>query len=829
MGAAINHGSMIILRKILKKLGWLVLALLLAISVAATWYWRASLPKTDGSVKLAGLGAAVDVIRDKEGIPHIYAKSPAEAYFALGFVHAQDRLWQMEMNRRIAAGRLSEILGAGALDTDRFLRTLGIERNAQAVLPHLAPDVQANLVAYANGVNAFLDTRTQALPPEFYLTGAPVPEHWRPVDSIGWQTMMAWDLGGNWTQELLRMRLSQQLSLQQINEFLPPYPGEQVLKTQDYTALYRGLAGTTAQLAAVAKIAPPSLVEGMGSNNWVVSGDLSETGKPLLANDPHLGLSAPALWYFAHLSAPGMNVIGATLPGIPGVVLGHNDRIAWGFTNTAPDVQDLYIERINPADASQYQAPDGWKAFQVRHETIKVKGQADVDLEVRETRHGPVITGTVPIIARAPVDAKKYAIAFQWTALRPDDLTMQSGMRFDTAGNWQEFVAAAKDFSSPQQNMVYADVDGNIGFIAPGRVPVRKPDNDLHGLAPAPGWDARYDWDGFIPFEALPQQFNPAGHKIFTANQKIVPDDYPYFLTSEWTLPYRADRIGALLESRPKHNLDSFAAMQKDIVSLAAREMLPLVHNTVPRSPEARDALRRLAGWNGDMAADRPEPLIFNAWMRELSRAMFADKLGDALMKDYWDLRNIQAGMVNVLKNKDLQSHWCRAVIASPDPAAKTAGELPGCGELQALALDAALADLRKRYGNDMAQWQWGVAHVARSEHRPFGKVPFLARFFDIRVASPGDTYTVDVGRYDLRNDSDPFTSRHAASLRVLYDLSDLDNSRFIHSTGQSGNVLSPLYRNFNQRWVDAAYVPMITKRDAVEKAQMGKLTLMPE
>ncbi|HEY8026708.1 MAG TPA: penicillin acylase family protein [Burkholderiaceae bacterium] len=822
------------MRKILKKLVWLVLALLLAIGVTVTWYWRASLPKVDGSVKLAGLGATVDIVRDQEGIPHIYAQSPGDAYFALGFAHAQDRLWQMEMNRRIASGRMAEVLGPAAVDTDRFLRTLGIARNAQAIWEHLAPDVQANLDAYAKGVNAFLDSHMQALPPEFYLTGAPAPEHWRPVDSIGWQTMMAWDLGANWTQELLRMRLSQRLSLAQINEFLPPYPGDQVLKTQDYTAMYRELAGTTARLAAVAKVAPPSLVEGMGSNNWVVSGELSETGKPLLANDPHLGLSAPALWYFAHLSAPGLNVIGATLPGIPGVVLGHNDRIAWGFTNTAPDVQDLFIERINPDNAAQYQTPEGWKEFQLRHEIIKVKGQPDVDLEVRETRHGPVITGTVPIIARAPLDAKKYAIAFQWTALRTDDLTMQAGMRFNTAANWQDFIAAAKDFGSPQQNMVYADVDGNIGFVAPGRVPVRKAENDLHGLAPAPGWDARYDWDGFIPFDALPQQFNPASHKVFTANQKIVPDDYPYFLTSEWTMPYRADRIGALLASRPTHNLESFAAMQKDVVSLAAQELLPLVRDTTAQSAEATQALQRLQNWNGEMAANLPEPLIFNAWMRELSRAMFAEKLGDSLMKDYWDLRNVQGGMVNVLKNKEMQDRWCRPAGASK-PGAGGAPDAPvtpnaqGCAAQKSAALDTALAGLRKLYGADMAQWKWGDAHMARSEHRPFGKVPFLAKIFDIRVPSPGDTYTIDVGRYDLRNESEPFANRHAASLRALYDLSNLDNSQFIHSTGQSGNVMSPLYRNFNQRWVEGKYVPMLTRREAVEKVKAGQLKLMPQ
>jgi penicillin amidase len=714
------------------------------------------------------------------------------------------------------------VLGPGAVDTDRFLRTLGIARNAQAILANLAPETRAMLDAYAKGVNAYLSNRTQALPVEFYLTGAPRPAPWQPVDSIGWQTMMAWDLGGNWTQELLRMRLSQRLSLAQINEFLPPYPGDAVLQTQDYTKLYRELAGTTEQLRMVAQVAPPSLVEGMGSNNWVVSGALSESGKPLLANDPHLALSAPALWYFAQLSAPGLNVIGATLPGIPGVVLGHNERIAWGFTNTGPDVQDLYIERINPDDARLYQTPDGWAAFKTRTETIKVKGQADVTLEVRETRHGPVITGALPILDKAPVDARKYAIAFAWTALRTDDLTLQAGMRIDTARNWDEFVQATKDFSAPQQNMVYADIDGNIGYVAPGRVPMRKPENDLKGLAPAPGWDARYDWAGFIPFEALPRQYNPANNRFATANQKIVADDYPYFLTSEWTLPYRAKRIADLLDARPKHSLDSFAAMQKDTLSLAAQDLLPLLRRTAARSTDAKAALAMLGAWNGEMLADRPEPLIFNAWTRELSRQIFADELGDELMDDYWDQRNVQASMVNVLKDVSGQSRWCRKRVDKPDAKQQT------CADVLASSLEVAVADLQKRYGAQMSAWRWGEAHQARSEHRPFAKVGLLAKLFDIRVPSPGDTYTLDVGRYNLRDRDEPFVSHHAPSMRVLYDLADLENSRFIQSTGQSGNVLSPLYRNFSQRWVDVSYLPMQMKRETVEAHKMGVLTLTP-
>ncbi|MBS0307769.1 MAG: penicillin acylase family protein [Proteobacteria bacterium] len=813
------------MRKLLKWIGMSLLVVLLVLGGGLLWYRSASQPQIDGRLQMAGLSAPVapvDIVRDAEGVPHIYASTDADAYFALGFVHAQDRLWQLEMNRRIAAGRMAEILGPNALGTDRFLRTLGIRRNAERILANLSPEARAVLDAYARGINAYLATRKGPLPPEFVITGAPAPEPWQPADSIAWQTMMAWDLGANWSQEILRMRLAQRLSLQQIQQFLAPYPGDAPLATMDYTNFYRQLAGTTQQLAAVRDIAPPSLVEGMGSNNWAVSGKLSTTGKPLLANDPHLGLSVPSLWYFAHLSAPGLNVIGGMLPGIPVVVLGHNDRIAWAFTNTAPDVQDLYIERIHPENHQQYQTPSGWAAFKRRVETIKVKGAPDVRLEVRESRHGPIITGALPVLEKTGLDAQQYAVAFAWTALRDDDLTLQSGVELNHAKNWTQFLQAARHFSAPQQNMVYADVDGNIGFIAAGMVPIRKPGNDLKGLAPAPGWLSRYDWDGFIPFAQLPQQFNPASQRIVTANQKIVDDRYRYFLTSEWTLPYRADRIAELLSARPLHDLDSFAAIQKDDLSPAMRDLLPVLRQTTPRSAQARAALDLLAHWDGRMTADRAEPLIATAWVRALSKQIFSDELGADIVKEYWEYRNFQRVLVNVLHDTDGQSRWCR------DTSQAVAEQAAGCGAALSISLDAALADLRGRYGDDMHKWRWGVAHMAHAAHRPFGKIPALARWFDIDVPSPGDAFSINAGRNNPGDALQPYANVHAPGLRALYDLGNLENSRFMHSSGQSGNVFSPLYRNFAARWAAVQYVPMRMKREAVEQGSLGVLTLTP-
>ncbi len=785
----------------------LVLALALGLGLAGGYIWlRQSLPQLDGTLALPGLKAPVEIVRDRYGVPHIYAASVDDAQFALGFVHAQDRLWQMEMNRRIGAGRLSEALGPATLDADKFLRTLGVRRVAEATLKALDAATQSGLAAYAAGVNAYLAQRSGPLPPEFLLTGVR-PEPWQAADSVAWIKMMAWDLGGNWRSELLRLRLSKKLSSEQIAEFLPPYPGDAPLVLADYAKLYREL--DTEKLAA---FAIPGLAEGGASNNWVIAGSRSASGKPLLANDPHLGLAAPAVWYFAHLSAPGYEVMGATLPGVPAVVLGHNRDIAWGFTNTGPDVQDLYIERLDAA--GQVLEPAGWRPLATRSETIKIKGQADVNLTVRSSRHGPLVSD----VFKPAADALRpgYALAFAWTALREDDLSMQAAGKFAHARNWNEFLDAARDFASPQQNMVFADASGNIGFVAPGRVPLRKPENDLKGQAPAPGWDAKYDWAGFIPFDALPRSYNPASGAVITANHKIVPADYPYYLTSEWVPPYRADRIAELLAATTKHDVANFARIQGDTLSLQERELLPYLLKAKVEDADGREVLAQLAKWNGDMRTDAAEPLIVSAWLRELTRLVYADELGD-LFQGEWEHRAVF--IHNVLADKSGQSHWCDDMNT---PAKET------CAELLPRALSLALADLKRRYGEDRSRWRWGEAHFALSEHRPFGKQALLAKLFDIHVPSPGDTYTVDVGRNSLANEAEPYASRHAASLRAIYDLSDLDKSVYVHSTGQSGNVLSPLYANFAERWSRVEYLPMSMKRADAEAQALGRLTLKP-
>src|SRR3954468_1473401 len=750
---------------------------------------RQSLPRTEGEIAVAGLSRPVEILRDAYGIPHIFGATLDDAHFALGYVHAQDRLWQMEMNRRVAAGRLAEVLGAGALESDRFLRTMGVRRSAEANLAHFDADTRQALDAYAAGVNAFLAGRP-VLPPEFWLTRSS-PEPWSAADSVGWMKMMAWDLGGNWRNELLRMQLAKTLPMARIHEFLPPYPGDPVPDIVDLRQLYGGLEK---QPVGVSFLENPDTAA--GSNSWVVSGSSSGSGKPLLANDPHLGLSAPPVWYFAHLHAPGIDAIGATLPGVPAILIGQNRRIAWGLTNTVSDVQDLYLEKLDTR-------------FMQREETLKVRGAPDETLAVRSSRHGPVISD----VLRAALDAapRGYAVALAWTALAEDDLSMQAAIRIARSRDWREFGAALRDLHAPQQNVIYADVDGNIGFVAAGRVPLRKPVNDLKGLAPAPGWDARYDWAGYVPYEELPRAFNPPGGAIVHANQKIVPPGYPHSISYEWQPPYRARRIEALLAGE-KHTLGSFASIQGDVLSLAAEDLLPTLLSTTGKDEASRNALNLLGAWDGSMLAERAEPLIFVAWWRELARALYADELGEAFNANWAPRASFTISALGA------QSRWCDDVRTR---------ETESCAEIQAASLQRTLADLRERYG-DPAGWKWGEAHAARHRHRPLSRERWLAPFFDFAVPSAGDTYTVNVGRNDFNDRSEPFASHHGASLRMLSDLAHLDESLFIHSGGQSGNPLSPHYKAFAVPWARGEYAPMLAERSRLEAAGVQRLVLTP-
>ena len=811
----------------------LVAAALLA-GAGAALYVQRSFARLDGGLAVAGLAQPVQVLRDGADVTHVRAQSPQDAWFAMGYVHAQERTWQLEFNRRVMRGQLSEVFGPATLETDKLMRGLDIMGAARRQYEGLPLYAQEALQAYARGIQAFHKNRPQALSPEFQVLGlqpgGAEGAVWTPEDSVGWALMMALDLGGNWGNEFARLSVARTLDTDRLWQLMPPYPGEQPAAAADLAQLYRSLgvyrpAGASGPAAASGahgtanaqaagfldrQIGAGMLAwadelarnagtnEGKGSNNWVLAGSRTVSGKPLLANDPHLGLSAPAIWYFAGLQAPAgrasdgtpiaaIDAVGATLPGLPFVVLGRTDKVAWGFTNTGPDVQDLYLEQINPADATQYRTPQGWAPFTVRQETIRVKGQADVVLQLRSTRHGPVLSDVQKSHADV-LDLGKYVLALRWTALDADNQTVVAGLKTNQSKTVDELFAGLAHYHSPMQSVVAADDQGTIRFKAAGRVPVRDAANDIRGVAPSPGWDARYDWKGWLPYDQTPQDDGAKGW-IATANQRVTAPGYPHYLTQDWTLPYRYERIAQLIEATPRHDVASMQAIHRDVTSLAARRLLPYLLQAQPSHALAPAAQQQLQGFDGVMDAQRAAPLIFAAWTDELARGLLVPRIGQERFDATYGKRDYRAALEGILERND--AWWCQP---------KT------CAEQSSAALGRALDRLQAAYGADPARWRWGVAHPALSAHRPFGSVAALARFFDVSVPSHGDAYTVNVGQYNAGEAKGPFVNRHAPSLRAVYDLADLEQSRFIYQTGQSGLVFSPRYRDMSATWAETGY-----------------------
>ena len=797
----------------LKRSAWALFALVLVAAAAVALYAMRALPQLDGQVHASGLQAPVQIQRDGADITHIKGKSGHDVYFSLGYVHAQERGWQLEFNRRVMHGELSEVFGAATLDTDKLLRTLGIIRAAKRQWQGLSEPAKQALQAYSDGINAFNEGSAQALPPEFHILRVK-PGHWEPSDSVGWALMMALDLGGNWGTEFARLTALQSMNTQHMWQLLPPAPGEKPAASADLAKLYAELGiyrdpgeATKVVAAAHSQMAQWSEeysgntgnVEGKGSNNWVVAGTHTVSGKPLLANDPHLGLGAPAIWYFAHLEAPDFNVIGATFPGLPFVVLGRTAKVAWGFTNTGPDVQDLYLEYIDPEDPSLYRVPDihghtAWATFKSHTEVILVKGEPPVNLVVRETRHGPVLSDAQKSHTLL-LDTRRFVLALRWSALDADNHTIQAGIESMKAQSVDDLLKAFSNWHSPMQNAVMADVSGKIAYKAVGRVPLRKATNNIMAMAPSPGWDDRYDWSGWLDYQHTPQDIGPnTGSKgwIATANQRITPPGFPYYMGQDWELPYRFNRIEQLLGKTAKHDRASLEAIQADQTSLAALRLLPILQKATSTHPLAPAAMAQLAKFDGVMRADSAAPLIFAAWADEATRGLLTPKLGAVHMQGLYGKRQFRPALEHILETND--AWWCAPLT---------------CAQQSGAALGRALDRLQARFGDDVAAWKWGDAHFAKSTHQPFDNVGALAPYFDVMVPVGGDSFTVDVGQYWLNDVNTPFATRHAPSMRVIYDLADLEQSEFIYQTGQSGLVFSPRYRDMRHEWADVHYRPL--------------------
>jgi penicillin amidase len=798
---------------------------LLALIVVAGGYalLRNTVPAPSGSLAIAELVAPVEVIRDREGVPHIFARNPDDLYAALGFAHAQDRLWQMELQRRTGQGRLSEIFGERTFNTDVFIRTLDLYGHSERSLAALPVEAKSALEAYARGVNAFIDRRVgwfePRLPPEFLLLRHR-PEAWRPADSVVVIKLMALQLSTNLNFETLRLTLAAQgLNSAEIEDLMPLEASDAAPPMPELAQLYPLKIAAPQKRAAAATLIDDFVGSG-ASNNWVVSGPRTASGKPLLANDPHLRLGAPSIWYLVHLAleqpgSPAANGAGASLPGVPGMVLGRGDSLAWGFTNTGSDVQDLFIEKVNPVNAREYQTPEGWQAFQTEEMSIAVKGAGVRKVERRRTRHGPVLPGFYRNLER--MLGTGYVAALQWTALTDDDTTIVAGLFDPGMRTVDDYIQRMRRFVVPMQSMVLADSTGRIAMIAPGRVPIRAPENKMAGRAPVPGWDAAYDWKGFIEFEDLPKVDDPAVGAVGTANARIVDADYRFHLTYDWDPSFRQQRVKELIFDHDKHDVASMRAAQADVLSPAIAKLQPLMIAQAQAGGSVDNAvLDQLTTWDATMRADRPEPLIFTAWVREAVRAIYADDLGSAF-RSYFDSR--APALLRLLEGRATGRDWCDD---------RTTPERERCGIVLAAALNIALRDLEQRYGRNRAKWRWGAAHKALGEHQPFGAVARLAPFFNIEVPSPGGSYTINRGKSEFGTDA-PFANRHASSFRAIYDLADLEKSLYIQTTGQSGNFLSPFYRSFAERWARVEYIEIPTQRAAVAKSAIGTWTLAPK
>ncbi|WP_291429008.1 penicillin acylase family protein [Deinococcus sp.] len=785
--------------------------LLLAGGGAFAWLKSTSGAQRSGAVTVAGVSGPVTVTRDAWGVPHIRAATDTDAVYALGFVHWQDRAWQMDFQRRVAQGRLSEVLGGAALEQDRFLRTWGFGRAAEAALPALSAQSRALIGAYTAGVNAAQAQGKTAL--EFRILGY-TPQPWQDVDSVSWSKLMAFDLGGNYEEEVLGAQVVRALGEDGLNQVTAPYPadGPTILSADELTGGAQSLAGGAQSLAGAVsagtdgtQVAVPQkrglpqatvqalrshllaaralgmqAVPGKGSNDWVIAGSRTATGKPILADDPHLSLSAPMLWYLADVRGDRLRAIGASIPGLPAIVIGRNDRVAWGVTNVNPDVQDLYIE------------PEG-APLTSRREVIRVKGQPDVTLTVRSSAHGPIISD-------AGAGAVGPRVALKWTALQGGDTTMDAFLGLNYAQNWAQFTGALRSYVAPSQNFVYADVDGNTGYYAPGRVPIRR---GWDGSLPVSG-DGSREWEGFIPFEQLPHTLNPADGLIVTANNQVLPSPDSRALGNDrnWAEPYRAQRITDLLGAKAKLTVPDVQRVQLDTTSLVWADLRGPLLSTRPGSDRARQALEKLRGWDGNETTDSVPATLFEAWLMQLQE-MARDELGtDTVMNSL--------SVLNQLRGADGRGELC---------AVKGQGD---CAALLTRTLDTALTDLQGRLGPDMNTWTYGRLHTVASHHRAFGNVRALAWLFNHSAPTPGGTNTVNVGRPEHGT----FRQTHGPSYRQVVDLADPNRSVFIGSLGQDGNPLGAHAADQQPRWIAGEYLPMST--DQADWGRVSTLTLNP-
>jgi penicillin amidase len=803
-----------------------------------------SFPVTDGEIQLNGVTAPVDIYRDDFGIPHIYASTAYDLFYAQGYVHAQDRFWQMDFWRHQGSGTLSEMFGETSLGFDKFLRTVGWARVAEQELALADPEMLAFLQAYADGVNAYLaDHQGSALSLEYAVLGLLTPDYevepWEPLHTLTWGKAMAWDLGGNMDEEIYHALLLKDFTPEQVAELVPPYPSDRpvIVPTPNTSAslnsdpeerfaayndgMFLALQDVYQKYSALKPLLSAETT-GIGSNNWVLSGELTNTGMPILADDMHLAAQMPSIWYEVglHCTPKGpdcpFEVTGYSFAGAPGVIVGHNDRIAWGFTNVGPDVQDLYIERINPQNPNQYEVNGEWVDMQLLQETIEVAGAEPVELTVRYTRHGPVISEVYldeDFAAKAGIDLpENYAIALRWTALEPNQV-FKAIFNLDRAQNWEDFRTALRDFAAPSQNMVYADVDGNIGYQTPGWIPIRA---NGDGLLPVPGWTDDYEWSGYIPFEELPFAFNPPQGYIATANNAVVGPDYPYLIAKYWDYGQRAQSIVDMIENTPGLiDVAYIQAMHGDNRNLNAETLVPVLMQ-IPLDDQNLVTKRAiLEDWDYQSHMDSAPAALFEVFWKHL----LAETFHDELPEDFWPTGG---------------GRWfevLRQLVKAPNSPwwdNQNTPQVESRDQVFQRAFAAAVDEMESLQGRNPKYWNWGDLHTMTFYNQTLGRsgIAVIDMLFNRGpFRTSGGSSMVNNTGYNI---TESLEGVGLPSQRMVVDLSDLTNAFSIHPTGQSGHAFHKHYIDMADLWRNIDYHPMLWDRGQIEAAAEGHLRLVP-
>ncbi len=841
--------------KSLKRLGIITLILVLIVLAAAYLWLRISIPRSfpeiDGELKIPGLIEPVDIYWDNFGIPNIYATSSHDLFLAQGYVHAQDRFWQMDFWRHIGSARLAEMFPS-EVKTDAFLRALGWRQLAEKEYQLLEPELKSMLEAYSQGVNGYLDDHEGTEISLEYgilkiLNPSYQPEAWTPINTLTWAKSMAWDLGGNMDAEITRAILLKTLSLEKVNQLYPMYStdnpvivpiiGENVIQDQptikfvNLNTSILLIKNVSDNISRVTGLLGPIGAD-IGSNNWVVAGSLTDTRKPLLANDPHLSIQMPSIWYQVGLHCQPKNdacpydVSGFSFAGVPGVVIGHNDRIAWGVTNVAPDVQDLFVEKINPDNPNQYEYLGKWIDMDMRNETIMVAGKDPVNIIVRSTLHGPIISdsyGPLKQNTEPPDDSftnksgidlpAEYAIALSWTALEPTKL-FNAIWGFDKAQNWDEFRTAARDFVVPAQNLVYADVEGNIGYQMPGNIPIRKSGD---GRLPVPGWTGEYDWQGYIPFEQLPYVLNPESGFIASANNQVNPWDYPNLITTDWDYGFRANRIVDLIRSaNGPIDIELFEKIQGDNYDASAAVLVPLLLKTELDDPSLDQVRSMLIGWDYQDDMNSAAAALYASFWKNFLTNTFGDDLPEDMQP---------AG----------SSRWFQVVsnmAAFPDSpwwdSQLTTDMIESREDIIKVSFAQAVSDIQSALGKDPTKWRWGDLHTATFMNQTLGNsgITLIENLFNRGPypTSGGASIVNATGWNAIKG----FELTSLPSLRMIVDLSDMGNSLTVHPTGQSGHAFHTNYINMTDLWRNIQYYPMLWDKLDVLSNASGHLVLIP-